>query len=413
MRGTVNQFTVSGKIYTHSSGRYQLRERKGRNLDYRLYGMKEWQSTGTANMEEASRFVESMISNLGSRPVNTITFKDFADRFFARSDKYSYRKYLEGFGYTYDDEYYETRQAFLDNHIMPQFGKLPIDSISTVQIEMWYMNLKAVGSNRPLSSNTKSKVKMAMATIMDFALKKHAIEENPCDKVHPIKVTYNRRDCMYPEEIAKLFPNDYNEVLRIFGYSEQYTTFADTRSRTWALMWALYFSIMTDTGFRPGEVAAITRSNIIDGKAIFIDSSVDSKTKAIKNSIKTTNRGQKYKVGILSEYTITLLKLYLNTTSSIQLFKVNRGVITTATSNKHFKAALKRAGVPLGGRSQYSIRHYFDTYMLNNIGQGVSELDVQRLMGHTSYRREYDHRTARDLVAQLSGAKSIIDTMRA
>lgn len=411
-------FTVNGCIYTHVSGRYQLRTRASRdtsrNIEYRLVnGPNIWLSAKTRDLLKAGEYVENLLINRGVRVESRITLRQFASRFFARTDPASYRRYLEGFGYIYDDNYYEMREAILNNHILPRFGDMPIREITTYEIEMWSTTLTKKSGAGLLASNTRSKICSVMSIIMDFALKKNVIDSNPCDKAHPIKAVSKKRECLVQSEIEMLFPKDYERLLYIFGYQEGGRCVIKNE-REWALMWALYFSIMADTGFRPGEVSAISMDSFVSDCGLYVESSVDSNIRQIKNSIKTTNSGQRYKVGIISSYTQDLLRLYLasRTDSNAQLFIINGGVVTTATSNKHFKESLKRAGIPLNGRTQYSLRHTFDTYMLNNVSKDLTEADVQRLMGHTSYRREYDHRTAEDLVRRLSGAKGIIDAMR-
>ena len=50
--------------------------------------------------------------------------------------------------------------------------------------------------------------------------------------------------------------------------------------------------------------------------------------------------------------------------------------------------------------------------MLNNLDDNLKAREVQELMGHTSHRKEYDHRTAEDRIRKLSKVKNIIDDMR-
>lgn len=409
-----SDFIAEGCIYTHSSNKYQLRTRLGRNVEYRLMGGPNiWRSTGSRDLDEASRYVEGLLINNGVGIDSRITLREFADRFFSRSDEFSYRKYVEGFGYFYEESYYESRQAMLENHIFPRFGDTPMRDITTFQIEMWFTSIKRKGSSDLLASATRAKVESTLSLVMDYALKKRVIDSNPCDKAHSIKVVAKRRDCLTMDEISMLFPRDTDRLLMIFGLGSN-PKCRYTMRREWALMWSLYFSIMADTGFRPGEVAAMGLDSFVSECGVYVESSVDSSTKRIKHSIKTTSKGQRYKVGILSAYTMDILRLYLSERSeeSSQLFSVNGGVITASTSNKHFKESMERAGIPLCGRTQYSLRHTFDTYMLSNVSNDLTEKDVQRLMGHTSYRMEYDHRTAKDLVRRLSGAKTAIDSMR-
>ena len=53
----------------------------------------------------------------------------------------------------------------------------------------------------------------------------------------------------------------------------------------------------------------------------------------------------------------------------------------------------------------YSLRHTFDTDMLRNLDRDT----VNDLMGHTSYRAEYDHRNGIDILKQRSNTRLIVN----
>ena len=75
-------------------------------------------------------------------------------------------------------------------------------------------------------------------------------------------------------------------------------------------------------------------------------------------------------------------------------------------SNKHFKASCDRAGLERNDRTQYCLRHTFDTELLKKLNRET----VQDLMGHTSYRKEYDHRTGEDLLLQLQDIVPVVES---
>ena len=56
--------------------------------------------------------------------------------------------------------------------------------------------------------------------------------------------------------------------------------------------------------------------------------------------------------------------------------------------HKHFKASVIRAGLELQGRTQYCLRHTFYTEALKR----MPEKEVEKMAGHKSLRKEYDHR---------------------
>ncbi|MDA3958575.1 hypothetical protein [Oceanispirochaeta sp.] len=68
--------------------------------------------------------------------------------------------------------------------------------------------------------------------------------------------------------MEKLFPSDKEELLRIWQ----------------GLKWTVFFFIMRDTGFRPGEVAGLTRSAYYSSVGgIYTTGSIDTVTGKYKD----------------------------------------------------------------------------------------------------------------------------------
>jgi len=91
------------------------------------------------------------------------------------------------------------------------------------------------------------------------------------------------------------------------------------------------------------------------------------------------------------------------------VFSIGNGVITTPTSQKHFKGACKRAGVDLRGRPQYSLRHTFNTELMS-----VASLeDVQESMGHRSMSSTltYLHSQPDHLFQKVGHLKQTLDNL--
>lgn len=404
----MRNFIVQNGIYHHKSGNYRIRQRKGRNLEICFTTRPGvWESAKTKDLYEAEDYANSILLNRGRGGyAQNMPFGKFAEGFFSRCDAESYRKKLEAFGKEYDDRYFRAMQGRLDNYIMPRFKDVPINMITTLEVENLYSRITSCFNGRALSGDTKNKVRECMKIIMQDAYVKKLIDVNPCDGSMRVKAHGKRRDILTLEELSLLFPEDKTKLFSIWFNDKCH--FAEGSP----LMWATYFSIMMDTGFRPGEIAGLSKSSFRNGGVYTMDS-VNSDTKTLKSSIKTSDSGQPYKVGILSDYTQTLVEQLMENTSGEFLFQIkDNQFFSTATSNKHFKSACERAGIELNGRTQYCLRHSFDTYMLNNIDDDVRRSDVQELMGHTSHRKEYDHRTAEDRIRKLSKVKNIIDEMR-
>ena len=393
-------FTRKGGVYSHKSGLYKIRERKGRNLEVQFTARPGiWESTGTKEFTTAVRQIDAMLINNGAaRNSIDVLLKDFAKDFFIRTDKDSFQKRNELFNKMNGESFYRLNQGRLDNYIIPQFGDYRLRDITDIEIEDWYISLMSFADpTKELSDNSKIKVLETFKYVMHEAKRKRLITVNPCDDVQRITQVNAERKPFTMEEIQRMFPADISQLEDIWG----------------SLQWAVFFSIMTDTGFRPGEVSALARENI-DGNGVYTTSSIDARTRELKNSIKTSKKGQDYKVGILSDYTQRILTIYLAELDGEYLFIGKNGKFNRPeVSNKHLQGVLKRLGIPLEGRSQYCLRHTFSTFMRNNMSATIGEDDVRELMGHTEYRPEYDHRTPQDILFRLQKVKPVIDEMRA
>lgn len=390
--------SVSATVYESSDGSYRLRSRKGRNFEVSFNNMPGvWTSTGTRNLKDAMEYAgrcarsNRLVSRNGSP-----TLGEYAKDFFSRTDDASIRSRNGFFGKERSEGYYIFCQGRLENYILPRFGRQRIDTITDMEIERWYSSLSSARNGKPLAPATKVKILYTLDAVMEAARRDGVVESNPCRTVEKLtEKTVNPRRPFTLNEIRIMFPNDQDECIRIWG----------------SLKWACYFSVMVDTGFRAGEVAALTRDNLV-GNGLFSTSSVDSIAKTIKNSIKTSHRGQSYKTGTLSTFTLTLLERYMDEMPDGQeLFFPNDhgGLLDPATSNKHLKIVLNRLGIPVMGRTQHCIRHFFNTYMLNNLSKDMDTDDVRELMAHTGYRPEYDHRSPLDIVTRLEKVRPVVE----
>ncbi len=160
--------------------------------------------------------------------------------------------------------------------------------------------------------------------------------------------------------------------------------------------------IMGSCGLRPQEVGALTWgkwSRTMHGLAITHKIDPDSKQR-----VKGTKTGYSKAVA-LSRRAEEILLLHEATSEKTDpddlIFNPKEAAdgIQSDTSNKHFKAACKRAGVERGDRTQYSLRHSFNTYAL----QILDRKEVQSLMGHRTdaMTNRYDHPADQQLIERI------------
>lgn len=353
-------------------------------------------STGTNDMRKAIVFAESMLRqdwHKFDRSNYKMTFDEYARGFFSEADPREFRKKKEAKNKVYEDKFYQSHQARLDNYIIPKFGTYLISSLNRRMIDDWFMGLKA-RNGKDLSSNTKNKILASLRYVLQSAVDDGIIASDPTEGIegYTENDTKNRQPFTL-EELFAFFPVDYDDSKLV---------------ETWGgLMWTVYFLVMRDTGWRPAEVSGLRKENYYpEFGGIYTKSSVVDGVE--KGRIKTTNTGKQYKVGVLTERTIRLLTQLISSISSDFLFITSEGnFVQPAAANKHLRLVAKKMDVDLKGRTQYSFRHSFETFMVGN----VEIRNLLELMAHTRFRSEYDHRTPEMILNQLSPIKEILNSV--
>ncbi len=377
--------------------KYRFRHQKGRYIQVSFAHIPgKWASTGTHNQTEAVLWAENKLEEdlKGMNNKKIYTFREFSENFFSTEDPHNWRKRQESRNHYYEDSFYLQHESRLKMYILPAFGDYLITAINDVMIDDWFLDLTKAKTHKKLADGTKNKILKCLRIIMEEARRQHLIDRNPAKDVLLINERNKKREPFTDIDLFKMFPKEENDLLYIWG------------NRTWAT----YFLIMRDTGFRPGEVAALTPSNIsYDHQGVYTERSIDYRTREIKERIKTSNKGFQYKVGLLTKQTITQLRKLIdekNIPDDNLLFRVKGGnAIIPDSANKHLKLSMERAEVDLAGRTQYSLRHSFETALAGNVDQKI----LLELMAHTNYRPEYDHRSPEDILRQLQPALEVIE----
>lgn len=353
----------------------------------------KWISSGQDNYKDAVIWAENHLENPeGNIRNNHVTFKQFANGFFTK-DPHGWRKRQIRKNKDFPDIYYKAHQGRLDNYIIPQFGDMLLPAINARTIDNWFLDLEESKKNTTLSDNSKNKILFCFRIVLDEAENQGVIKENPARKVTPITERSSKREIFTNEEIQQLFPSRNEDFLKIWLTYD----------------WYLFFKIQAVCGLRPGEVAALSWGDFhLELSGLVISKSVDYSTGKIKG-LKTEKKGMKEKVSILDKKTRQEIQEFKNIQknhSPLQLIfmSINGNTLKPEISLKHFKASCRRANIELKSRTQYSLRHTFDTELLKQLSRD----NVNDLMGHTSYRAEYDHRSPKDRLRQLQHVKQVI-----
>ena len=216
-------------------------------------------------------------------------------------------------------------------------------------------------------------------------------DDNPAKDVRMLAKKGKRRKPIPPSVLRILFPDNLEKRIEIWH----------------GLMWATYFSVLYDTGFRPSECAALRVSDIYQssrGLSVGTSHTVNREEGEVVERVKTSDDGGYDKrMGLLYDDTAELLIRLIKEDGlkgDDYLFRAperENGVLLPDSSNKHFKTVLKEQGVYDEGLVQYGLRH---SYMTARRGEMPDEI-LAISMGHTKLRDDYDHRSMTDLIRQL------------
>lgn len=146
-------------------------------------------------------------------------------------------------------------------------------------------------------------------------------------------------------------------------------------------LFTLYFSILSYSGMRPGEVANLTIESVDFGRGVFDL----SKTK--------TNRPRLVPI---APSLIDDLTGYIKSLPTANLFEWNEKLICHDNWRHQFNARIKRMGIKRNNLSTHSLRHSFITRLLS---EDINIFKVQRIVGHKKIEttNHYTHLVTKDL----------------
>ncbi len=369
------------------------RTKTGRNIDVIFsYAPNKRVSTGTKKMSEAVRFAENMLVQMGQDVKLMPLFSEYAKDFFSRTDEDSLHYRDISFKREKRGKWYKEQQRFLNLYIMPTFKDYPLNAITTLLIEKWMITLKG-SKKEELAGNTKYKALNALKMILDDARRNLYITSNPAEFVSlPSQKPETERRPLTLYEQKMLFPSN-----------------AEDRIATWLdLIYAGYFSVMYDTGFRPAEVAALKVEDVYktsdDTMGVYTTHTICYETMEYQERVKTSGKGMESRVGLLTSVTAEIITKIIEDKglkANDFLFRRegsrNKWIIPDV-ANKKLRCTCKRLGLD-DDVSQYCLRHTYATYRRGNL----DEMTLALSMGHSGgkVRNDYDHRTAQILLAQL------------
>lgn len=192
-------------------------------------------------------------------------------------------KYIEGDRLTFCDviQYWKCDQTYkdltiraredyeynLERRAVPVIGNLVIGKVSPVHLQAIYNEMEEDG----MSSATMKKLHTAINSVMDYAFRMELIKNNPCDRVRLPKIQKDEEIRYFEYDEAKRFmealPRTYmvvrkghTRVLRKTG--EKYTVPDYEYPITLPYQFQVFYMIALNSGFRRGEMIALTWKDI-------------------------------------------------------------------------------------------------------------------------------------------------------
>jgi integrase len=249
--------------------------------------------------------------------------------FFSSSGRWAER--MREKGHYYGNKYFVTRRGYMENYIIPAFGRLDPRNIKRRDIDNWLLGLKQPDGKR-LAGATKNKIMYTMSLIFEELMDLEIIEKNPAQGIKPFnKTPVLPRGVIDRESLVKLYPETHEQLLKIWGSS----------------LWVSMMLIFNDTGCRPGELRALVWADLDAEKRFFpIRKGVEAGT---ADTIKCTKTGV-VRIGFLTVRTVRELRIWRKEAPSCRnddfIFTHNgKKPVSAAAVIKAFRRGLKNAGM--------------------------------------------------------------------
>ena len=259
---------------------------------------------------------------------------------------------------------HQTYRGYIDHHIAPNIGNIPLEKLSTMDLQKLYRKLmnkgrveriEAKDQPKGLSAKTVRNINQVISSALDFAVAQKIIPENPCKAVALPKVEHKEMQTIPAEHLQAFL-----QEAKATGVYEMY-----------------YIELAT--GLRRGELLGLKWADI-DWKNGIIKvrrSIARVNGEIVESPLKTKNS---YRAVSISPQAVDILIEQKKKTTDQYVFpSPNGGPISPDSVNNMLKRVLARAGIPKV--RFHDLRHTFATIALQN---GVDIKTVSGMLGHFS-----------------------------
>lgn len=345
------------------------------------------------------RDAEAFLASLEDNYEKRVLLNDFCKGMFNPDS--DYMKKFKNKRYELDPITIKVKQAYLAR-ILKKFGNRYPDEIMLGEIDDWLLSFERSNSWRNQHIYIFKEMYLELFNYRKISFIPNFSRFAANDK--------KEKGILSFDEIQRLFPRDYNELIKIWRWKTK-TFEPDWQILSYAIM---IFTILS-TGMRKGEIRALKYSQFVAENAILINCRLDQSNKEINRLKKGTNQNKRWRVSILPERTVEMIK-YL-TEHRVQI-KPSRYIFTfhgepwkSTQMAKVFIEVLNNNGIDTKARNitLHSLRFTYNTIMRSKI----DNTDLRLMVGHLNKEMTdyYDKSQALDHLTELQENKNIIDSI--
>ena len=259
---------------------------------------------------------------------------------------------------------HQTYKGYIDNHIKPNIGNIPLEKLTTMDLQKFYRKLLTKGrveriesKDQPkgLSAKTVRNINQVISSAMDLAVAQKIILNNPTDACELPKVAHKEMQTVAVEQLQAFL-----QEAKATGVYEMYYIELATGLRRGELLGLKW----QDIDWKNGSIKVRRQVARVDGQIV-------------EAPLKTKNS---YRAVSISSQAIEVLREQKRKTNDTYVFpSPNGGPISPDSVNNMLKRVLERAGIPMV--RFHDLRHTFATIALQN---GVDIKTVSGMLGHFS-----------------------------
>ena len=324
--------------------------------------------------------------------VESVTIAKMVDAMFADGSTYLKRRQDEG--YVKDAETLKEIRGYLKNFIVKNYGHLKPEELDPAVVDNDLVQAK-------YSNSWKNRIVSILNWILDEAIWLKMLKVKPVLKKY--KRNTKQKSILTREEMDKLFPDDFNELSKIWNKDK---TVSDE-----GFMFGTLYALMTSTGLRNGEARGISPSQLIlsDGEKIakmvgpdgreainplgetkneiryglVLDRMLNRQNKTVMHLKKGDEKNRKMRIEVIPDKTVKYLKRWLSIrpVNELDLLFTFRGDrIKCPYLIYRFGIGLRNAGISTENRilKPHSLRYTYNTKMRRRI----PEDKLRAMIGH-------------------------------